>query len=147
MVLFAHALLLVNGRYVLQLRDDKPGISSPGMWSLFGGRVEEGEEPREAIIREVDEELGLRPLTYRYLWSIEHYSRFAGTMALYSFFEADLTTLWRQQHLMEGQVVGHFSFEELSMLNIPPFMCGILERHYHECILPRTSGSSKDSLE
>lgn len=33
----AHAILLVSGNYVLQLRDDKPTISARGQWSLFGG--------------------------------------------------------------------------------------------------------------
>lgn len=32
-----------------------------GLWSLFGGSVEPGEEPAEALIREVQEELGITP--------------------------------------------------------------------------------------
>ncbi len=30
-------------------------------WSLVGGRVEPGEDPRDAVTREVQEELGVRP--------------------------------------------------------------------------------------
>jgi hypothetical protein len=37
----AHAILLVDGKYVLQLRDNNPQIAVPGMWSLFGGSIEE----------------------------------------------------------------------------------------------------------
>lgn len=48
-----------DGRLVLQLRDDIPNISSPGHWSVWGGRVEEGESPIEAAAREVREELTL----------------------------------------------------------------------------------------
>jgi len=30
----AHAILLLSGNYVLQLRDNKSGIAAPGQWSL-----------------------------------------------------------------------------------------------------------------
>ena len=39
------------------LRDDKPGIPYPNMWDLPGGHLEKGEEPREGICREMQEEL------------------------------------------------------------------------------------------
>ena len=42
---------------LLQLRDEKPTIKYPGCWGTFGGGVEEGENPKEAIKREVKEEL------------------------------------------------------------------------------------------
>jgi len=93
MIQFAHALLMVNGMYVLQLRDDKPGIAAPGMWSLFGGRVEESEEPRTALVREIEEELCLRLEDCRLFWNVERYSAFAGAVAAYSFFEADISEL------------------------------------------------------
>lgn len=36
-----------------------------GLWSLVGGSVEPGEEPTEAVIREVQEELGVTPTVGR----------------------------------------------------------------------------------
>ncbi len=53
----AHAIFTVNGNYVLQLRDENPNISEPGMWSLFGGEIEPLESADEAIIRVTQEEL------------------------------------------------------------------------------------------
>jgi 8-oxo-dGTP diphosphatase len=47
------------GRLVFQLRDNLPTIGHPDHWGLFGGRVEAGESPRAAIVRELREELGL----------------------------------------------------------------------------------------
>jgi 8-oxo-dGTP diphosphatase len=47
-----------KGRIAMQLRDDRPGVSYPGHWGLFGGGREAGETPEEAGIREVREELG-----------------------------------------------------------------------------------------
>ena len=46
-------------RLLVYLRDDKPDIPFPNHWDFFGGHVEEGEKPEEALIREVKEELGV----------------------------------------------------------------------------------------
>lgn len=37
-----------------------PHINSPNMWNFFGGNIDEGEKPKEACLREVFEEAGLR---------------------------------------------------------------------------------------
>jgi 8-oxo-dGTP diphosphatase len=50
-----------DGRLLLQLRDDKPGLTGAGKWGFFGGHIEDGERPAEAFLREMDEELGWRP--------------------------------------------------------------------------------------
>lgn len=44
---------------LLQLRDFKSGIRSPGLWSLPGGSREAGESSTSAVIREVHEETSL----------------------------------------------------------------------------------------
>ena len=129
---FVLGVLLVDGRYLMQLRDSKPGISSPGVWALFGGGVEEGEEARAALLREVQEELGIRLHDCHFLWSFEHYSVFAATIARYSVFEADITEYWGQHRLMEGQAAEHFAFEQLRDLTIPPLIREVLERHFSE---------------
>lgn len=49
-----------RGRALLQLRDDYAPIAAAGMWSLFGGGIEAGEGIAEALLREVDEEIGVR---------------------------------------------------------------------------------------
>ena len=59
----AALLLLGDGRYVMQLRDVKSRIFYPGHWGLFGGAVDEGEEEAQALLRELDEELGFVPQT------------------------------------------------------------------------------------
>lgn len=129
MLHFAHAVLLMSAHYVLQLRDDKPGISAPGMWSLFGGGVVEGEEPQAALLREVEEELSIRLPTCQSLWTVERYSEFLRTVARYSFFEADITEFWGAYRLMEGQAAAAFDFEQLDDLRIPAVMREVLVRH------------------
>ena len=52
-------LVDTNGKLIAQQRDDKPGITNPGMVSLFGGTSHEGESPIETLRRELQEELEL----------------------------------------------------------------------------------------
>ena len=57
---YVGALLVdTNGKLIAQQREDKPGITNPGMVSLFGGTSHEGESPIETLRRELHEELEL----------------------------------------------------------------------------------------
>lgn len=50
-------LLAKDGKFFIAQR--LASDSSPGKWEFPGGKVEEGEEPKEALIREWKEELGV----------------------------------------------------------------------------------------
>lgn len=50
-----------DGSFLLGQR--APGTFYPGYWEFPGGKVEPGESPRQALIRELHEELGLRVQT------------------------------------------------------------------------------------
>ena len=65
----AVCLIDVDGRVLLAQRPE--GKSMAGLWEFPGGKVEPGETPEEALIRELREELGidtwescLAPLTF-----------------------------------------------------------------------------------
>lgn len=57
MTVVAAALADGRGRVLLQQR--APGRSMAGLWEFPGGKVEEGERPEEALVRELAEELGI----------------------------------------------------------------------------------------
>jgi 8-oxo-dGTP diphosphatase len=56
-VVVAAALIDADGRILLQQRP--PGKSLPGLWEFPGGKIEAGETPEAALIRELHEELGI----------------------------------------------------------------------------------------
>ena len=65
----AVALVDVDGRVLIARRPE--GKAMAGLWEFPGGKIEEGERPEDALIRELREELGievtnscLAPLTF-----------------------------------------------------------------------------------
>jgi 8-oxo-dGTP diphosphatase len=68
----AQVLLFDRDRKLLiYLRDDKPDIPFPNYWDFFGGHVEEGETPEEALVREVEEELAIDLTEWKFVRSYE----------------------------------------------------------------------------
>ena len=69
LLVVAAALIEADGRVLLQQR--APHRSMPGLWEFPGGKIEQGETPEQALVREIEEELGVRisaetltPLTF-----------------------------------------------------------------------------------
>lgn len=52
---------LLNDNKALILKRGSTAPWMPNKWSLVGGGIEEGENPKETIIRECLEEIGLKP--------------------------------------------------------------------------------------
>lgn len=57
MTVVAAALIDAQGRVLLQQR--APDRAMAGLWEFPGGKVEPGELPEAALVRELDEELGV----------------------------------------------------------------------------------------
>ncbi|MEI4507188.1 (deoxy)nucleoside triphosphate pyrophosphohydrolase [Sphingopyxis sp. CCNWLW253] len=57
LVVVAAALVDRDGRLLVQQRPD--GLSMAGLWEFPGGKLEPGETPEQALIRELGEELAI----------------------------------------------------------------------------------------
>lgn len=115
---------LPDARYLLQLRDDIPGIWYPGHWGLFGGALEPGETPEQGLLREVEEELGVRPLRWRRFMRQSFDFAFAGLGEMpRDFFEVTLpTTDPAELVLGEGrEVAAHAPQAILRELRVVPY--------------------------
>ena len=57
-------------RFLVQQR--LPGKARPNLWEFPGGKIEPGETPEQALVRECDEELGVEIKVGRKLWETSH---------------------------------------------------------------------------
>ena len=127
-----------NGRYLLQQRDAIPTIFYPGHWGCFGGALEPGETPLEALRRELNEELGLADyeatLFSRFRFSVET----AGIPALdRHYYEVVIAeSAVDSLRLGEGAAMRLFDgVEALHTLRIVPYDAFALWLHRHQAML------------
>lgn len=112
----SHVFIYQGCRLLFQLRDNKPNISHPNHWGLFGGTIDVGETPDKAIKREIEEELCWKPPEPKYLLTWEETERACTTYI----FGVPLTVRTDELILTEGQAFGLFRFEELTQLLLVP---------------------------
>jgi 8-oxo-dGTP diphosphatase len=93
----AVAMLERQGQWLLQLRDDIAGIVHPGTWGLFGGHLDPGETPEQAVRRELVEEIGWQAGPLR------HWFSHTDPQRVLHVFRGPLTVPLEELRLMEGQ--------------------------------------------
>jgi len=80
----ACALIDVDGRVLLTQRPE--GKAMAGLWEFPGGKMEPGETPEEAVIRELHEELGIeipKPCLAPFVFASHDYGNFHLLMPLF----------------------------------------------------------------
>lgn len=103
----AIAILPQNGQFLMQLRDDIPGIVYPGHWGFFGGHIDPGEQPEQALWRELQEEIGYTPP------SVSKYKTYSDEFAIRHVFVAPLVVPVEKLDLKEGWDLGLFTIEDI----------------------------------
>ena len=133
----ACALVDTDGRVLIAQRPQ--GKPMAGLWEFPGGKVEKGESPEAAIVREIDEELGialdesnLRPLSFA-----------SGPANPPTSFDPLIILLfacskWRgEPECRDGEEIRWYLPEQLAGLEMPP-----LDRPLAEALLAAIRGGS-----
>lgn len=112
----AAVIQLEDGDYLMQLRDERPGIWYPGHWGCFGGAVDKGESPLEALRRELYEELEFRPSRAEILTRFDFDFGPLGMGSAYRiYYLVRMTDQERKAVVLhEGSAVEAFRYEQLS---------------------------------
>lgn len=108
--LFHHvaiAILYYQDQFLLQLRDNIPGIAYPGHWGFFGGHIELGETPAKALERELLEEINYVPPI------LLEFDRYPGPQVVRHVYHSPLTVLVQDLVLGEGWDLGFWTPEEI----------------------------------
>jgi 8-oxo-dGTP diphosphatase len=112
-------LIRPNGEYLLASRPQGKGWA--GWWEFPGGKIESGESPEHALIRESQEELGITPtqiqpwIKRRYDYPATHDAE-AKTVLLHFFF----VSAWQGElQAREGQ---QFAWQHPQKLNVSPVL-------------------------
>ncbi len=121
----AVALVVVDrSRYLMQLRDQKPGIYYPGHWGVFGGAVDPGETVDEALARELAEELALPVTEARYFTEIAiDFTYYGASRINRRYYEVHIAANAVDELVLgEGQALGVFDARELlAMPRVVPY--------------------------
>lgn len=123
----AGVILSKDGRQVL-LAQRPEGKAAAGLWEFAGGKVEAGEKAKEALVRELHEELGITAREH------EHFLSFAWQdQALW----IDFDFFWVRRFSgepegKEGQVIKWVDVTQLREFSFPPANMVVLERVLQE---------------
>lgn len=116
-----------DGRMLLQLRDNTPGLAGAGQWGFFGGHVEPGERPTQAFLREIREELGWQPRHIE-LYRVVAFERDGARVTSHAY-AAHLDAPLESLVLGEGQAMALFAPDALpadAMPSIRPVVAGFV---------------------
>ena len=115
-----------DGRLLIYLRDDKPDIPFPNHWDFFGGHVEAGETPEQALVREVQEELGVQLKSWHFFRRYECLSGDAYPNIKY-IYHAQIGGRAAKLVLNEGQRLAAIALEERFDYKFANILATILE--------------------
>lgn len=116
------ACIILNKNNEIFLQKKTQEYVHPGVWTLFGGHIEENETPEQAMVRELNEELGIK-FNLEKIKKIKEYifqKKDNSKIKFHIFsltFDKDISEI----KIGEGCGVAFFTKEEIKKINIIPF--------------------------
>jgi 8-oxo-dGTP diphosphatase len=123
-ILVVAAILLRGGRVLLTQR--KVGTHLAGAWEFPGGKVEEGEDPKNALVRELSEELGITALIGDIIEVTFH--RYPERAVLLLFYEARLAPDSADPKALDVAACRWAPLEDLRDADFPAADLGVLKK-------------------
>jgi len=111
-MVYAGIVLKKNKRILFQFRDNNKRTRNLGTWGIFGGGVKKNEDPKQAVIREIKEELGVTLHKKDVKLLVE--TNFRGELVF--IFESDFSYILSNLKLREGSDSRFFSKREILKL-------------------------------
>lgn len=98
-LLVTAAIIQQNGKILLTQR--RPDAPYPDYWEFPGGKLEPDEDPRDCIVRELREELGIT-IEVRHIFDVVYY-RYPERTVLVMAYRCD----WREGDIVDLEVAAH----------------------------------------
>jgi 8-oxo-dGTP diphosphatase len=117
------AALIIQSQRVLLGQRSGTRAFYPGVWDMFGGHVEPGEQHHETLVRELQEELGITPTQWSFLETLTQSiasppSELSDQLIVHLY----LVTAWAgtpvNRQLGEHSAIGWFSLAEATQLQL-----------------------------
>jgi 8-oxo-dGTP diphosphatase len=125
-VLVAAGIVIERGRVLLSRR--KEGTHLEGLWEFPGGKVEPGEDPRVALARELEEELGIETAVGEIVDVTFHRYEDVDKAVLLLFFEAERTATSKEPLAVDVAEVAWFDAGGLDPAKFPPADVAVLAK-------------------
>ena len=112
------AALIIQSQMILLGQRSAGRAFYPGVWDVFGGHVEPGEQHQQTLIRELQEELGITPTKWRFLETINASLPSSDELTLYLYLVTQWTGTPANLQLDEHSAIGWFSLAEATQLQL-----------------------------
>ena len=125
------AAAIVNGNNEILISQRAADAHQGGLWEFPGGKLESGESVQQALLRELEEELGIRANSYRPLIKITH--QYAERTILLDVWKVDDyhgKAIGREGQVVRWQSIDQLNQAEFPAANIPVIQAINLPEHY-----------------
>ena len=117
------AALIIQSKRILLGQRSPTREFYPGVWDVFGGHMEPGEQLHETLVRELQEELGITPTGWTYLETIKLSTASPSTelsdqLILHLYRVTDWIGTPANRQLNEHSSIGWFSLAEAIQLQL-----------------------------
>lgn len=100
---------------IAKKRSDQGGFTA-GKWEFPGGKIEAGESPEDALVREIDEELKLQVEVERHLATTSHLYAGESTIQLYVYLCLPIGDI----EVLEHEIIEWVAPAELHLFDLSP---------------------------